>query len=78
VCFISWKEGKQLIDFKFKRIAAHHHHMSKRSFLETKTKFSFHNQRANSVVPEASFASWSNKNFYRTSYNDMSFKVSKS
>lgn len=45
-------------------------------FLESKTKFNFHNHRNNSTVSENSFAQWSNNNFYRTSYTDMSFKVS--
>lgn len=45
-------------------------------FLESKTKFSFHNHRAadGSKTREDSFARWSNSNFYRTSYNDMGNK----
>ena len=45
-------------------------------FLESKTKFSFQNTRAQSALGERKFTQWSNTNFYRTSYNDMSAKVS--
>jgi len=48
-------------------------------FLESKTKFSFTNHRAaaNNAMPvvEDVFSKWSNNNFYRTSYHDMSIKV---
>ena len=51
--------------------------MQQSRFLESKTKFSFNNHRAQTAsnFKEDSFARWSNNNFYRTSYNDMSVKV---
>ena len=48
-------------------------HQSK--FLESKTKTSFHNHRAKTAVGERTLTQWSNNNFYRTSYNDMTVKV---
>lgn len=50
--------------------------MQQSKFLESKTKFSFANHRATQKFEEDVFAKWSNNNFYRTSYNDMSVKVS--
>ena len=44
-------------------------------FLESNTKFSFANHRAGERVMEQTFTSWTDKNFYRTSYNDMAVKV---
>ena len=44
-------------------------------WLESKSKTSFHNQRAQSANHERSFTAWTNNNFYRTSYNDMTVKV---
>ena len=44
-------------------------------WLESKTKTSFHNHRAQSANHERSFTAWTNNNFYRTSYNDMTVKV---
>ena len=44
-------------------------------WLESKTKTSFHNHRAQSANNERSFTAWTNNNFYRTSYNDMTVKV---
>ena len=50
--------------------------MSVSRFLESKTKTVFHNPRIQQgKFNENTFAAWSNKNFYRTSYNDMSVKV---
>ena len=45
-------------------------------FLESNTKFSFNNHRATHQYGEDTFTRWTNKNFYRTSYNDMAVKVS--
>ena len=47
------------------------------SFLESKTKFGFSNPKLQTGnITENSFSLWSNVNFYRTSYNDMTVKVS--
>lgn len=51
--------------------------MQQSKFLESKTKFSFNNHRASDKFSENQFFSWSNNNFYRTSYNDMTEKVSR-
>ena len=51
--------------------------MQRSKFLESNTKFSFNNHRATSQFGEDKFAKWSNHNFYRTSTNDMSAKVSR-
>jgi hypothetical protein len=46
------------------------------SFLgETKNKFSHDNHRKDSIA-EPTFFAWTSKNMYRTSYNDMSKRVS--
>ena len=46
------------------------------SFLgETKNKFNNSNCRTESIV-EPTFFEWTSKNMYRTSYNDMSKRVS--
>ena len=50
--------------------------MQRSKFLESNTKFSFNNHRATDGFGENTFAKWSNNNFYRTSTNDMSAKVS--
>ena len=46
-------------------------------FLESKTKLSsaYTGPRAKTAGIERTLTSWSNNNFYRTSYNDMSVKV---
>ena len=44
--------------------------------VEQRTKFSAHNHKANKAINENTFFSWTSKNFYRTSYNDMSSRVS--
>lgn len=49
--------------------------MQQSKFLESNTKFSFNNHRGTKQYNENEFASWSNNNFYRTSYHDMSEKV---
>ena len=49
--------------------------MQQSKWLESKTKTSFHNHRAKTAVGERTFTKWTNDNFYRTSYNDMSVKV---
>lgn len=41
------------------------------SLLEYKNKFSIENPNRGATVSEDTFFRWSNKNFYRTSYNDM-------
>jgi hypothetical protein len=46
------------------------------SFLgETKNKFNNSNRRSDSIA-EPTFFAWTSKNMYRTSYNDMSKRVS--
>ena len=45
-------------------------------FLESNTKYSFANHKQGQQFGENEFFSWTNNNFYRTSYNDMSSKVS--
>lgn len=45
-------------------------------FLESVTKFKIHNPKATQIFTENEFFQWSDKNFYRTSYTDMSSKVS--
>ena len=44
-------------------------------FLESVTKFKIHNPKATQIFTENEFFQWSDKNFYRTSYTDMSSKV---
>ena len=44
--------------------------------LETKNKFNLKNQRTTDLqIVEDNFFKWTNSNHYRTSSNDMSFKV---
>ena len=45
--------------------------MQQSKFLESNTKFSFQNHRATAQFGENTFTKWTDKNFYRTSYNDM-------
>mmetsp|Transcript_44592 Transcript_44592/g.59166 ORF Transcript_44592/g.59166 Transcript_44592/m.59166 type:complete len:96 (-) Transcript_44592:788-1075(-) len=49
--------------------------MQQSKFLESKTRYGFGNHRAQTAVTEKSFTRWSNNNFYRTSYNDMTVKT---
>lgn len=44
--------------------------------LESRTKFSFENSSRQKPLGENTFFQWTNSNFYRTSYNDMSDRVS--
>ena len=46
------------------------------SLLEFKNKFKVDNPKRGSSVSENKFFNWTNKNFYRTSYNDMRSNVS--
>lgn len=41
------------------------------SLLEYRNKFAIDNPKRGKPIPEKHFFRWSNKNFYRTSYNDM-------
>ena len=43
---------------------------------KTQNKFVFNSHRRKSSIAEPSFFKWTNNNMYRTSYNDMSKKVS--
>ena len=45
------------------------------AFLESVTKFKITNPKAKNIFDEKEFFQWSDKNFYRTSSNDMSSKV---
>lgn len=50
--------------------------MQSPSMLETKNKFNLKNQRTTDLqIVEDNFFKWTNSNHYRTSSNDMSFKV---
>lgn len=46
------------------------------TILESKTKFHMSNPKCNEGFNESQFFKWSENNFYRTSTNDMSSKVS--
>jgi hypothetical protein len=46
------------------------------ALLEHKYKFSVDNPKRGKFVDEQKFFRWTNKNFYRTSYNDMRSPVS--
>ncbi len=46
------------------------------AYLESVTKFKISNPKAKNIFDEKDFFQWSDKNFYRTSSNDMSSKVS--
>lgn len=46
------------------------------SLLEFKNKFSIENPKKAANIPESGFFKWTNQNFYRTSYNDMTVPVS--
>ena len=43
---------------------------------KTKTKFDFSNHKKAQSIGESNFFKWTSGNMYRTSYNDMSNKVS--
>ena len=45
--------------------------------VEQRTKFSANNHKATKAISENTFFAWTSNNFYRTSYNDMSSRVSK-
>jgi hypothetical protein len=44
--------------------------------LEFKNKYSIENHKKSTQVEEQRFFRWTNKNFYRTAYNDMRSTVS--
>jgi len=44
--------------------------------LQTKTKFDIRNPRKDLSIMEDNFFKWTNGNHYRTSTNDMTYKVS--
>ena len=46
------------------------------ALIETKNRFDIKNAKADSKLTENQFFGWSGQNFYRSSYNDMSQKVS--
>lgn len=45
------------------------------ALLEYKNKFTIDNPKKANPIGEQQFFRWTNKNFYRTSYNDMRVKV---
>lgn len=45
------------------------------ALLEYKNKFTIDNPKRANPIGEQQFFRWTNKNFYRTSYNDMRVKV---